>query len=97
VNADGLDRRLTVLLDADRRELPFRLRQAVRMLGQKDVRVDWRRLLRDLERWNWPSRPVQKQWARSYFGMQHDLEDPAATDAAPLVGDRPAEETRHVD
>lgn len=69
VNADGVDRRVTVLLDADRDELPFRLRQAVRMLAQHDPAVDWRLLLRHLLAWESPSRWVQKRWARSYFGL----------------------------
>lgn len=69
VNAEGVDRRVTVLLDADRDELPFRLRQAVRMLAQHEPSIDWRLLLRHLHAWESPNRWVQKQWARSYFGL----------------------------
>lgn len=83
VNADGVDRRVTVLLDADRDELPFRLRQAVRMLAQHEPPVDWRLLLRHLLAWDSPSRWVQKQWARSYFGLTAETnpEEPAETPA----------------
>jgi CRISPR system Cascade subunit CasB len=68
VNRDGVDRRAAVLLDAHRAELPFRLRQAVRLAASHERPIDWRRLLADLLRWEHPRRPVQKAWARSYFG-----------------------------
>jgi CRISPR system Cascade subunit CasB len=65
---DGVDRRLAVLLDAPREELPFRLRQTVRLLAQNELPLDWRALLRDLRIWDHPERYAQKRWARSYFG-----------------------------
>jgi CRISPR system Cascade subunit CasB len=68
VNRDGVDRRMAILLDAHRAELPFRIRQAVRLAASHDRRVDWRRLLADLLRWESPTRFIQKRWARSYFG-----------------------------
>lgn len=66
-NAHGLDRRVEILLDADRAQLPFRLRQAVRFLRSNRVSVDWGQLLTDLLHWNAPSRSVQQAWARDYF------------------------------
>jgi CRISPR system Cascade subunit CasB len=68
VSREGLDRRVAVLLDSHRGELPFRLRQAVRLVGAHERPVDWARLLTDLLRWDHPGRVVQKAWARSYFG-----------------------------
>jgi len=68
-NTKGLDRRIEILLDADKTQLPFRLRQAVRFLKSKCVPVNWQRLLEDLLSWNRPSRIVQKQWARAYFAL----------------------------
>lgn len=67
----GLDRRVEVLLDSDRSQLAFRLRQAIRLLKGRGVKIDWIQLLADLLEWNLPSRSVQEQWARSYF-TQHD-------------------------
>jgi CRISPR type I-E-associated protein CasB/Cse2 len=66
-SAAGLDRRVEILLDADRTQLPFRLRQAIHFLHSNRVRVNWPQLLADLLRWNFPSRSVQQRWARSYF------------------------------
>lgn len=77
------ERRLRMLLDAGLTsdgtgELPFRLRQALRMiLSQRDgqLHVQWAQLLHDLHRWNWENRPAQRDWARSFYG------DPRASDA----------------
>lgn len=65
--AESLDRRMTALLDADRDELPYRLRQLVQMLkGTRHV-PDWQYLLWSLLRWDDPSRQVQRRWARDYW------------------------------
>jgi CRISPR system Cascade subunit CasB len=66
-NHDGLDRRMEILLDADEAQLPFRLRQAVRLLGAQGIAVNWGQLLHDLLYWTHPSRFVQQQWASTYF------------------------------
>lgn len=79
VNGDGIDRRVSVLLDAGGPELSFRLRQAVRLLAQHEAPIDWRQLLEDLRRWDWQGRPVQKQWARSYFGWQSEGESASSS------------------
>lgn len=68
-NHKGLDRRVEILLDSDTTQLPFRLRQAVRLLKSNRVSVNWQQLLEDLLRWNYANRAVQKQWARAYFGI----------------------------
>ncbi len=75
--AQGLDRRVEHLLDADREQLAFRLRQAVRFLesqrqGTRGA-VNWPQLLHDLLHWDHPKRYVQERWARSYYA--HDSED----------------------
>ncbi|MCW3094559.1 MAG: hypothetical protein JWL77_177 [Chthonomonadaceae bacterium] len=71
-----LERRLVILLDAgfDEEgggEMAFRLRQAVKFALSKngDISIDWPLLLRDMLRWNWPGKQVQKQWARSFYAV----------------------------
>lgn len=68
-NAKGLDRRFEILLDADQPQLRFRLRQAIRLLGTNQIRIDWPHLLADLLHWTHPKRFVQRHWAQSYFSF----------------------------
>ncbi len=70
----GYDRRFEVLLDADKVQLPFRLRQIVRLLNSADIRLNWPQLLRDLQAWDHPRRYIQERWARSYYTMQPEEE-----------------------
>lgn len=82
--SEALDRRMTILLDADFErgpegrvrpgELGFRLRQAVKLLASQDIGVNWHQLIRDLLQWSHPERWVQKQWARAYFGRTTDAD-----------------------
>jgi CRISPR system Cascade subunit CasB len=63
--SDSTERRFIALLDADRDQLPHRLRQMVALL--KGVPPDWDSLLRDLLAWTIPERPVQNRWARDFY------------------------------
>jgi CRISPR system Cascade subunit CasB len=74
-NQAGLDRRIAALLDADREQLPFRLRQLVRLAHANRVGINWSQLLHDVIRWDYRDRRVQKSWAMSYFAS-HDRDDP---------------------
>jgi CRISPR system Cascade subunit CasB len=66
-NPDSVSRRLAIVLDSHRGELPFRLRQAVGLARSHERPIDWQRLLHDLLRWDDPRRSVQKAWARTFF------------------------------
>jgi len=70
---DSIDKRFEVLLDADKGQLSYRLRQAVKFLksGEQKIGVNWGQLLKDLLRWQHPSRYIQKQWAREYFALSN--------------------------
>lgn len=81
-NHKGLDRRVEILLDADATQLGFRLRQAVKLLKSKRVRVNWLQLLSDLLKWNSPYRTVQKQWARAYFALPTSTDQETANASA---------------
>lgn len=73
--------RFTRLLDADRDELQWRLRQAITLLNATGTAIDWPQLLDDLLLWDSQSRIVQIQWARQYW-RQGDPEPEAAVSAA---------------
>ncbi len=69
-NVHSVSRRLAVILDSHRDELPFRLRQAVGLVKSYERPIDWARLLSDLLRWDDPYRRVQKEWARTFFPVR---------------------------
>lgn len=82
-NADSLERRFAILLDADfdpktgEGELPFRLRQTVKLIASKGSGIDWARLLDDLRRWNDADKPVQKRWAKDFYAPLMQTASPA--------------------
>ena len=63
--SDSPERRFIALLDADRDQLPHRLRQMVALL--KAFPLDWNCLLKDLLGWTVPEKPVQNRWARDFY------------------------------
>ena len=81
-NSESLERRFAILLDADydlrsgEGELPFRLRQTVKLVVSKKVGVDWSQLLNDLCHWNDLDKPIQKRWAKDFYAPQAPTEEP---------------------
>lgn len=65
--SDSLEGRFQALLDADRDQLPFRLRQAVSLV---EGGLDFARLLEDLLYWFHPERWVQARWAKEFYGKE---------------------------
>lgn len=63
-------RRFVQLLRQHRDALDAPLRQHISLLKSKDVAVNWHQLIRDLLGWDYPSRSVQKQWAKAYWQAQ---------------------------
>jgi CRISPR type I-E-associated protein CasB/Cse2 len=79
----GAERRFVALLDCRREDLPEHLRHAVALLRSKEVPVPWGQLLADVRRWGLPGRPVQRQWARSFWGAARVEEDAGAITPEP--------------
>jgi len=69
VSAEGVERRLIALLNAEREDLEDHLRHAVAQLRGHDVGVDYVELLRDLRGWGADERWVQRRWARAFWGQ----------------------------
>jgi CRISPR system Cascade subunit CasB len=59
------ERRFISLLDADREQLPHRLRQMVALLGEQPI--DFEALLNDLLSWNRDDKRTQNAWARDFY------------------------------
>lgn len=70
----SLDRRFAALCDADTDQLPFRLRQIVRLIYAQNQTLNWERLLRDLGAWEHPEHYVQRRWTREYYIGKQDLQ-----------------------
>ena len=89
-NADSIERRFAILLDADfdpetgEGELPFRLRQTVKLVISKSAGIDWPQLLFDLRRWNDANKPVQKRWAKEFYALPAPAQE---TTQEPTQGD----------
>jgi|HigsolmetaAR202D_1030399.scaffolds.fasta_scaffold00038_9 CRISPR type I-E/ECOLI-associated protein CasB/Cse2 len=71
-NYNSLDRRFENLIDSDREQLPFRLRQMVRLINASKEALHWESLLSDLLAWDYENRPVQLRWMRDYFGANSE-------------------------
>ena len=59
------ERRFINLLDADREQLPHRLRQMTALLNEQPI--DFQTLLDDLIRWNSEFKMIQTKWARDFY------------------------------
>ena len=59
------ERRFINLLDADRDQLPYRLRQMMALL--KEYPIDFEALLKGLLYWNDDQKRTQNQWARDFY------------------------------
>lgn len=60
------ERRFIALLDADRDQLPYRLRQMVALL--KEYPIDFDALLNGLLYWNDDQKRTHNKWARDFYG-----------------------------
>jgi len=70
--SDSVEKRFLALLDADRDQIAFRLRQAVALV---EGGLDFARLLDDLLGWFSPERRVQARWAREFYGTEASEEE----------------------
>lgn len=61
------ERRFIDLLDTDEEELPYKLRQAITLIGKEGIELDWVLLIKHLGQWNHADRWVQKDWARGFW------------------------------
>lgn len=79
-NMSSTERRFLALLDSDRDQLPYRLRQMLLMVtrGQNAVSapLDWAQLLRDL--WYWrddEGDSVRQRWAQQFYEPSKDNDE----------------------
>lgn len=68
----SVEKRFENLLSVDVEDLSAYLRQAVSLAKSKKVRIDFHRLLEDLEKWHYSDRRVQRQWALDFWGYEKE-------------------------
>jgi CRISPR type I-E-associated protein CasB/Cse2 len=61
------EKRFIDLLDTDKEELRYKLRQAVTLIARDGIGIDWRLLIHHLRHWDYLDRRVQKEWARGFW------------------------------
>lgn len=61
------DLRFRRLIEANRDELPARLRQVIQLARSHEAAVDYHELLSHLRNWDHDDRWVQARWARDYW------------------------------
>lgn len=72
------EKRFVTLLDADRDQLPHRLRQMIALL--KEQAVDFDDLLKQLLHWNDDQKRVQNAWARDFYrNVNNEIETNSTT------------------
>ncbi len=73
------EKRFITLLDADRDQLPHRLRQMIALL--KEQAIDFDALLQGLLYWNDDQKRTQNAWARDFYrNINHEMETEPATE-----------------
>jgi CRISPR type I-E-associated protein CasB/Cse2 len=65
---NGVERRLTALLNAHKDDMPEHLRHVITLLAAARQEIDWATLLRDLGGWHSERRWVQRAWAKDFWG-----------------------------
>lgn len=68
------ERRFIHLLDADREQLPHRVRQMIALLNEQPL--DFQSLLSDLLYWNSAEKRTQNAWARAFYRTLNPIETP---------------------
>lgn len=66
--SESQEQRFIALLDAESTELGHHLRQAVSLLKQANMPLNYSRLLNDILFWGSGKRRVQLQWAKNFWG-----------------------------
>lgn len=65
-----VERRFSALLNCHAEDLKAHLHHAVSLLKSKEVPINWRRLLRDVEQWDHEDRWVEREWARAFWASK---------------------------
>jgi CRISPR system Cascade subunit CasB len=76
-NSESVEKRFVALLNSHEDDLPGHLRHAASLLQSRNVPVDWRQLLYDVQYWGHPDRFVQRRWARDFWAVAQPVGEQA--------------------
>ncbi len=74
-DADAAERRFTALLNTRMDDLASPLRQAVTLVKQQELPINWTTLFADLLHWDHPQRIVQRAWANHFWAYERPVEE----------------------
>lgn len=74
---EAAERRFTALLASRLEDIDTPLRQAVMLIKQQDLPINWVALFADLLHWDHPQKIVQRTWANSYWAYERPDENQA--------------------
>ena len=69
---DEHDKRFKILIASESEDLPFRLRQAVKLIKSKNERIDFSALLGDLYVWDKEDRRAQRKWVKGFYNLKEE-------------------------
>jgi CRISPR system Cascade subunit CasB len=81
----SIERRFIDLLDTDREDLDYKLRQAVTLIAQHQLPLDWSLLLLHLRHWDHPDRWVQRRWARDFWAASGEQDRTEIVDEPRII------------
>lgn len=70
----SVERRFVALLNAEKEDLPYYLRQIIGLLKSNEIAVNWYQLFNDIQFWN-DKRNVQRRWAEKFWGNYKTKKD----------------------
>ncbi len=73
-DSEAAERRFTALINNRLEDLSTPLRQAVMMLKQLDLPINWTSLFSDLLYWKSTQKTVQRRWANSFWAYEPPVE-----------------------
>lgn len=76
-DSKSVEQRFIAILEADRDELPHRLRQMITLIRAGGFAPEWNQFYTDLLQWNHPDKYIQQRWARSFYAPRTDDATPS--------------------
>ncbi|MBC7928617.1 MAG: type I-E CRISPR-associated protein Cse2/CasB [Bryobacteraceae bacterium] len=81
VNAKGVERRLELLLQLEQEALTSPLHSLIVQARGAKIPVDFRELLFDLDRWQYPDHKAQLRWAKDFWCVEPEADSESGAES----------------